>query len=78
MKVGIAQVNPTVGDLSGNLNILLSAYNELVGKGAELVVFPELALCGYPPRDLLLKKTSVSIVCECSKNLLLKRAPVPL
>ena len=56
MKVGIAQVNPTVGDLSGNLNILLSAYNELVGKGAELVVFPELALCGYPPRDLLLKK----------------------
>ena len=56
MKVGIAQINPTVGDLSGNLNILLGAYDKLVGKGAELVVFPELALCGYPPRDLLLKK----------------------
>ena len=44
MKVGIAQINPTVGDLSGNLNILLGAYDKLVGKGAELVVFPELAL----------------------------------
>ena len=56
MKIGIAQLNSTVGDLSGNLQLASDAYSELVEKGAELVVFPELTLCGYPPRDLLLKK----------------------
>ncbi len=57
MKLGIAQINPTVGDLSGNLRIILDAYQSLFERGAELVIFPELALCGYPPRDLLLKKS---------------------
>lgn len=56
MKIGIAQLNSTVGDLPGNLALASDAYSELVGKGANLVVFPELTLCGYPPRDLLLKK----------------------
>jgi len=56
MKIGIAQLNSTVGDLSGNLQLASNAYSELVCEGAELVVFPELTLCGYPPRDLLLKK----------------------
>jgi NAD+ synthase (glutamine-hydrolysing) len=56
MKVGIAQINPTVGDLSSNADIALKAYKNLVKKGVDLVVFPELAICGYPPRDLLFKK----------------------
>ena len=56
MKIGIAQINPTVGDLDGNLEIILDAYHALSKKGAELIIFPELALCGYPPRDLLLKR----------------------
>ncbi|MEK9773145.1 MAG: NAD+ synthase [Opitutae bacterium] len=56
MKIGIAQINPIVGDLDGNLEIVVDAYQSLCQQGAELVVFPELALCGYPPRDLLLKK----------------------
>jgi len=55
MRIGLAQINPTVGDLSGNRDLVLAAYDKLVMKGAEFVVFPELVLCGYPPRDLLLK-----------------------
>jgi NAD+ synthase (glutamine-hydrolysing) len=56
MKIGIAQINSTVGDLAGNLLLACDAYGQLAQKGADLIVFPELALCGYPPRDLLLKK----------------------
>ena len=56
MKIGIAQINPIVGDLDGNLRMIIDAYQNLLNSGAELIVFPELALCGYPPRDLLLKK----------------------
>ena len=66
MKIGIAQLNSTVGDLSGNLTLASNAYTELVGKGANLVVFPELTLCGYPPRDLLLKKRFGT---DCAKEL---------
>ena len=55
MKIGIAQINTTVGDLKGNQNLIIDAYNQLVQDGAELILFPELAICGYPPRDLLWK-----------------------
>lgn len=60
MKIGIAQINTTVGDLTGNQQLILNAYNQLVTDGAELVLFPELAVCGYPPRDLLFKSRFVS------------------
>ncbi len=59
MRLGLAQLNPIVGDLAGNRRKILSAYAALVAQGAELVVFPELAVCGYPPRDLLLKRRFV-------------------
>ncbi len=55
MRIGLAQLNPTVGDLAANRQAIIAAYKELVSAGAELVVFPELAVCGYPPRDLLFK-----------------------
>ena len=55
MKIGIAQINTTVGDLAGNSKRILDAYQKQVRNGAELVIFPELAVCGYPPRDLLFK-----------------------
>ena len=55
MQIGIAQINTTVGDLSGNSQLIIEAYRSLVNKGADIVVFPELALSGYPPRDLLFK-----------------------
>ena len=60
MKIGIAQINTTVGDLTGNSQLIVSAYNSLVADGAELILFPELAICGYPPRDLLFKSRFVS------------------
>ncbi len=60
MKIGIAQINTTVGDLFGNSQLIVSAYNSLVADGAELILFPELAICGYPPRDLLFKSRFVS------------------
>ncbi len=60
MKIGIAQINTTVGDLAGNQLLILNAYRQLVAEGAELILFPELAVCGYPPRDLLFKSRFVS------------------
>ncbi len=53
MLITVAQTNPTVGDFPGNLEEALKAIQEARRSGAELVVFPELALLGYPPGDLL-------------------------
>lgn len=53
MKIAVGQLNPTVGDLPGNRDRILRAIGEARGMGADLVVFPELSLLGYPPRDLL-------------------------
>ena len=62
MHIGIAQINTTVGDLSGNSRRIIDAYGALVARGAELTVFPELAVSGYPPRDLLFKRRFVTDV----------------
>ena len=59
MKIGFAQINPTVGDLSGNFEKIQGAYERLAGAGAELVLTPELAITGYPPQDLLFKSQFV-------------------
>src|SRR5204863_4188936 len=59
MKIGFAQINPTVGDLSGNFEKIAGAYERLAAAGAELVVTPELAIPGYPPQDLLFKSQFV-------------------
>ena len=56
MKIAIAQINTTVGDFIGNSNKIAEFWDQADNSGADMVVFPELALCGYPPRDLLLKK----------------------
>ncbi len=66
MRIGLAQLNPIVGDLPGNRRKILEAYARLVSSGAELVVFPELAICGYPPRDLLFKRRFVP---DCEESL---------
>ena len=59
MRIGIAQINTTVGDIPGNMSRIIAAYQQLCKEGAELVVFPELAITGYPPRDLLFKQRFV-------------------
>src|SRR5215471_14910001 len=60
MKIGFAQINPTVGDLSGNFEKIIGAYERLSAAGAELVLTPELAITGYPPQDLVFKSRFVS------------------
>ncbi|MDX5895094.1 NAD+ synthase [Rubrobacter radiotolerans] len=55
MRVALAQVNTTVGDIWGNVEKLSEALGRAVESGADLVAFPELALTGYPPEDLLLR-----------------------
>src|SRR5881409_3668439 len=60
MKIGFAQINPTVGDLKGNCELILGAYERLAAAGAELVLTPELAITGYPPQDLVFKSRFVS------------------
>jgi NAD+ synthase (glutamine-hydrolysing) len=59
MKIGFAQINPTVGDLKGNCELIIGAYERLAAAGAELVLTPELALTGYPPQDLVFKSRFV-------------------
>src|SRR3981081_1652009 len=59
MKIGFAQINPTVGDLKDNCERIISAYERLAAAGAELVLTPELAITGYPPQDLVFKSRFV-------------------
>ena len=59
MKIGFAQINPTVGDLRGNCELIIGAYQRLAAAGAELVLTPELAITGYPPQDLIFKSRFV-------------------
>ncbi|MGD0800760.1 MAG: NAD+ synthase [Terracidiphilus sp.] len=55
MKIALAQINPTVGDFTGNLEMILAACRRAAAQGVRLTVFSELALCGYPPADFLEK-----------------------
>jgi len=57
MKIALGQINPTVGDLAGNVDLMLRFARDAAGRGATLIVFPELSLCGYPPRDLVEKES---------------------
>ncbi len=69
MKIALAQINPTIGDLQGNLCRILDVYRRAAGTGAELVVTPELSLIGYPPKDLLLKPRFVGDVLAALERL---------
>ncbi|WP_104908853.1 NAD+ synthase [Nostoc sp. 'Lobaria pulmonaria (5183) cyanobiont'] len=59
MKIAIAQINPTIGDLLLNAQKILEAAQQAASSGARLLLTPELSLCGYPPRDLLLNPSFV-------------------
>lgn len=77
MKFGLAQLNTIVGDLEGNRAKILAAYDALVEQGAELVVFPELVVTGYPPRDLLFKSRFVTDNLESLRQIAAHTGRVP-
>src|SRR5205823_6566959 len=59
MKIGFAQINPTVGDLSADDHRIIAAHERVAAAGAELFLTPELAVPGYPPQDLVFKSRFV-------------------
>jgi NAD+ synthase (glutamine-hydrolysing) len=66
MRIALAQTNTAVGDLDGNRRLMIETLREAEALGADLVCFPELALSGYPPEDLLLKR---DFLADCSRVL---------
>lgn len=64
MKIAIAQLNPKIGDLGGNVQLILSAAQTAVEQSCHLLLTPELALCGYPPRDLLMNPSFLDKIAE--------------
>ncbi len=71
MKIALAQLNPTVGDLNGNLEKLRINLAEISQTGVDLVIFPELFMIGYPPRDLLDRNSFIER-CEATLEKLVK------
>jgi NAD+ synthase (glutamine-hydrolysing) len=69
VKIGFAQLNPTVGDLRGNFQKIVQSYERLSAAGAELVITPELAITGYPPQDLVFKSRFVPETLEILEEL---------
>ena len=59
MKIALGQINPTIGDFTGNSKKIIESSRQALALGAEMILFPELAVCGYPPRDLLEKPAFV-------------------
>ena len=78
MKIGLAQINTTVGDLPGNFEKISQAYRQAVEAGADLVLTPELAVTGYPPKDLLFKPRFVPASLEVISRLQAGVGAVPL
>ncbi len=69
MKFAVAQINTTVGDFSGNKRKVLAYLARAENMGADVVVFPELTVCGYPPRDLVEKPSFVQRNLECVEEI---------
>jgi NAD+ synthase (glutamine-hydrolysing) len=66
MKIALAQLNPTIGDLKGNAQQILKTAQQVTTQGVKLLLTPELSLCGYPPRDLLL---NANFIAEMEREL---------
>lgn len=69
MKIALAQLNPTVGDLRGNGERILEAVQKAEEAGADLIIFSELILCGYPPKDILLREGFVEACDQAVERL---------
>jgi NAD+ synthase (glutamine-hydrolysing) len=69
VRLALAQIDPTVGDLEGNRELILARIEEARAAGADLVVLPELAVTGYPPEDLLLRPSFVHAARESVESI---------
>ena len=78
MKIGLAQINGTVGDFPANAKRIVNAYREALDGGAEFVITPEMALVGYPPRDLVFKSGFVDKCLQALDYLGSEIGEVPL
>jgi NAD+ synthase (glutamine-hydrolysing) len=74
LRIALAQINPTVGDLKGNSELIIEQARQAQAAGAAIVAFPELAICGYPPEDLVLKD---HFLADCREALLEVAAACP-
>ena len=69
LTIGLAQIDPTVGDVAGNLELLIAAHAKGANAGCDLVVCPELVISGYPPEDLVLKPIFIDAVADAVTRL---------
>jgi NAD+ synthase (glutamine-hydrolysing) len=75
MKIALAQLNPTIGDLPGNAQQILTAAHQAAAQGVRLLLTPELSLCGYPPRDLLMNPSFVNAMAQILQDLATQLPP---
>src|SRR5919201_2245160 len=69
LTIAFAQLNPTVGDVAGNAALVRRTRDEAAAQGADLVVFSELVLVGYPPEDLVLRPALVEAAADALRDL---------
>ncbi|MGA9585473.1 MAG: nitrilase-related carbon-nitrogen hydrolase, partial [Terracidiphilus sp.] len=77
MNIALAQINPTVGDFTGNLEKIVALTHRAANQGARLIVFSELAICGYPPADFLEKPSFLARCREAVSELALATRDLP-
>jgi len=70
LRIGMSQINVTVGDFVGNAQKIIRAITEAKALGADLITFPELAICGYPPEDLLFKPQFIEDNLRCLEKII--------
>jgi NAD+ synthase (glutamine-hydrolysing) len=75
MKIALAQLNPTIGDLQKNAQTILEIAQQVSSQGAKLLLTPELSLCGYPPRDLLLNAHFIAEMEQALQQLAIDLPP---
>jgi NAD+ synthase (glutamine-hydrolysing) len=75
MKIALAQLNPTIGDLKNNAKQILVTAQQVASQGVKLLLTPELSLCGYPPRDLLLNAHFVDEMAQELQQLAIELPP---
>ncbi len=78
MRIALGQINPTVGDLSGNLALMVRFARDAAARNADLSRFPELSITGYPPRDLVEKPSFIERSEAAVEQLAAATADLPL